>query len=457
MHASHSETKSCRWNPESSIRNSPKGSTAMGYGKRLFVAAALASAAALSTLVVVAAAAQNENVTITYATPAGGGQPEIKLYDALIKQFEALHPNITIKQDIIPATSDPQFWQKLQVQAAANQYPDLTYVHYSWFPQAVRFNYLSPLDSGSTNASINKNSFFSTTIQQFTYQGHLYGLPRETSTIALYYNATMFARAHLKTPNQYYAAGKWTWNTYKEVAKKLTNAKAHQWGAIAPVDVPYGLFSTIYSFGGSILNADNTKSSFDTAPNIAAMSFLRSIIANKSAVLPAQNAKLNLFANGKVGMYISGYWDVALTGGSIKTFKWDVAPLPHGKTNLTRVASGGYGIPAKAAHPQEALEFLRFLETRQSTQYLAKLGLIIPALKGVAESSTFLQPHGVPAHRSVFIAALKHGKLDPEIPQWAQMVDAITSGTDPIWTGAQTPQQAGRSVAQQVDSVLKSG
>jgi multiple sugar transport system substrate-binding protein len=429
----------------------------MGHGKRLVLAAAVASAAVLVTSVVAATAARTETVTITYATPAGGGQPEIKLYDTLIQQFEKLHPNITVKQDIIPATSDPQFWQKLQVKAAANQYPDLTYVHYSWFPQAVRFNYLSGLGSGSTNANINNNSFFPTTIQQFTYQNQLYALPRETSTIALYYNATMFSRAHVKTPNQYAAEGKWTWNTYKQVAKKLTNAKAHQWGAIAPVDVPYGLFSTIYAFGGSILNADNTKSTFDTAPDIAALSFLQSIIANKSAVLPAQNAKLNLFANGKVGMYISGYWDVALTGGSIKTFKWDVAPLPRGKTNLTRVASGGYGIPAKAAHPQEALEFLRFLETRQSTQYLAKLGLIIPALKSVAQSSTFLQPHGVPAHRSVFIAALQHGKLDPEIPQWAQMVDAITNGTDPIWSGAQTPQQAARNVAKQVDSILKSG
>jgi multiple sugar transport system substrate-binding protein len=427
----------------------------MMRGKRLLIAAVLAAVAGLSSFIVAATAARTDTVTITYATPAGGGQPEIKLYDTLIQRFEKLHPDIKIKQDIVPATSDPEFWQKLQVKAAANQYPDLTYVHYSWFPQAVQYNYLSPLDSGSTNANVNKSSFFPTTIMQFTNQMHLYALPRETSTIALYYNATMFAKAHLKTPNQYAAAGKWTWNTYKQVAQKLTNAKAHQWGAIAPVDVPYGLFSTIYSFGGSILTPDNKKSTFDTAPDIVGLSFLRSIIANKSAVLPAQNSKLNLFANGKIGMYISGYWDVALTGGSIKTFKWDVAPLPQGRTNLTRVASGGYGIPAKAAHPQEALEFLRFLETPQSTQYLAKLGLIIPALKAVATSRAFLQPGGVPAHRHVFIQALRHGKLDPQITQWSQMVDAITSGTDPLWAGSITPAQAGKNVAQQVNSILK--
>jgi multiple sugar transport system substrate-binding protein len=417
----------------------------------LLTALSLSPAAATSF----ASPAHASKVTITYATPAGGGQPEINLYNTLIKRFEKANPNIVVKQDIIPSTSDPQFWQKLEVMAAANQYPDLTYVHYSWFPQATEFGYLSRLDAGSTNAGIKKSAFFPTTIQQFSYKGGLYAIPRETSTIALYYNASMFAAAHLQTPNQYAKAGKWTWALYKSVAQKLTNAKKHHWGAIAPVDVPYGLFSSIYSFGGCILKTKNTKSCFADAPNVAALTYLRSIIANKSSILPAQNAKLNLFANGDVGMYISGYWDVALTGGSIKTFKWDVAPLPKGKTNLTRVASGGYGIPAKAAHPKQALKLLRFLSTATSTAYLAKLGLIIPALKAVAESKQFLQPGGVPAHRGVFIQALSHGRLDPEIPQWSQMVDIISSGTDPIWTGQQSPKSAAKSIDSQINNLLK--
>lgn len=402
------------------------------------------------------AGGSNQKVTITYATPAGGGQPEIKLYNTLISQFEKLHPNITVKQDIIPATSDPQFWQKLQVEAAGNTYPDLTYVHYSWFPQAVADHYLSPLDSGSTNLGLNTGDYFSTAVQQLSSGGHLYAAPRETSTIALYYNATMFQKAGLKTPNDYAAAGQWNWNTYKDVAQKLTDPANHQYGAIAPVDVPYGLFSTIYSFGGSLLNKSNTKSAFDSPQDINALTFLHSIIANGSAVLPAQNTKLNLFANGKVGMYISGYWDIALTGSAIKTFQWDVAPLPTGTTNLTRSGSAGYGIPAKAAHPQQAMEFLKFLETQQSMQYLAKLGLIIPALKSVAESPQFLQPNVAPAHRSVFIQELAHGRLDPEVPGWSQVVDTITNGTDPVWSGGQTPSQAASQISAQINSDLSS-
>jgi multiple sugar transport system substrate-binding protein len=430
----------------------------MSYKRFVYVFVALATLASVSVVPTAAtsfaATAHASKVTITYATPAGGGQPEIKLYNTLIKRFEKKNPNIVVKQQIIPVSSDPEFWQKLEIEAAANQYPDLTYVHYSWFPQAVRFGYLSRLDGGSTNAKIRKSAFFATTIKQFSYKSKLYAMPRETSTIALYYNATMFAKAHLLTPNQYASKGKWTWSTYRTVAKKLTNVKKHQWGAIAPVDVPYGQFSSIYSFGGSILNATNTKCEFSSPNDVAALTFLRSVIANKSSVLPSQNAKLNLFANGHVGMFSSGYWDVALTGGSIKTFKWDVAPLPKGSTNLTRVASGGYGIPAKAAHPKQALKFLQFLSTATSTAYLSKLGLIIPALRAVAQSKQFLQPGGVPAHRAVFIDALKHGKLDPQITQWAQMVDIITSGTDPIWAGTQSPKSAARSITAQVNALL---
>src|SRR5690349_21831752 len=121
----------------------------MSYKRLVYLLTALTTITALSVVPVAAtsfAATQHASkVTITYATPAGGGQPEIKLYNTLIKRFEKQNPNIIVKQQVIPVPGDPQFWQKLQIEAAANQYPDLTYVHYSWFPQAVRFNYLSRL------------------------------------------------------------------------------------------------------------------------------------------------------------------------------------------------------------------------------------------------------------------------------------------------------------------------
>jgi multiple sugar transport system substrate-binding protein len=259
----------------------------------------------------------------------------------------------------------------------------------------------------------------------------------------------------LKTPNQYYAEGNWTWPVFRMLAQKLTNRKTNQWGAIAPVDMPYSLFSVIYSFGGGIVNSNNTKSMFTSPGDIAALTFLQQLVADKSAILPGQAQQLNLFANGKIGMYASGYWDIAANTSAIKSFQWDVAPLPKGSVQATRVASGGYAIPAGAKHPAEAWQLLQFLSTPQSTAYLAKLGLIIPALKAVALSSSFLQPQALPAHRRVFVDALRYGRLDPEIPQWAQMVTIIGNETDKLWLGQQSPAATAQNIAVQLDPLLQ--
>lgn len=413
------------------------------------------AAAAVALMPAASRAAAQGKTTITYATPAGGGQPEITLYDKLIAQFEQANPDIQVKQQVVPASSDPEYWQKLQVMAAANDYPDLSYAHYSWFPQAVNVGYLRDLQSDIESSGFKPADFFPTTTQQFTHDDKLYALPRETSSIALFYNATMFANAKLSTPNQLFSEGKWTWSEFRSIAQQLTDTKTGQWGAITPVDMPYGLFSVLYSFGGGVLTSDNTKSMFTTAEDIEALTFLSELVKDKTAILPGQAQQLNLFANGKIGMYASGYWDIAANLTAAKSFDWDVAPLPKGTVQATRVASGGYAIPAKSKHPAEAWKLLQFLSTPQSTTYLADLGLIIPALKAVAESPDFLKPNAVPAHRRVFVDALQYGKLDPEIPQWAQMITIIGNETDKLWLGQQTPEQTGKNIDSELNQLLQ--
>ncbi|HET8524301.1 MAG TPA: sugar ABC transporter substrate-binding protein [Thermomicrobiales bacterium] len=440
--------------PKVSLQSTPLTRRQVTKGLALAGTAAFVSALAPGAS---RAAAQGEKVTITYATPAGGGQPEIDLYDKLISQFEQANPNITVKQQVVPATSDPEFWQKLQVMAAANEYPDLSYAHYSWFPQAVKVGYLRDLGSDIASSDLKPDAYFPTTTQQFTSDGKLYALPRETSSIALFYNSTMLSAAKVPSPNDLFAQGKWTWDEFRSVAKELTDSKTGQWGAIAPVDMPYSLFSVLYSFGGGVLNDDNTKSMFTSAEDIQALTYLQQLVADKTAILPGQAQQLNLFANGKIGMYASGYWDIAANIAAATSFDWDVAPLPKGTVQATRAASGGYAIPAKAKHPDEAWKLLQFLSSVDSTTYLASLGLIIPALKAVAESPDFLQPNAKPAHRKVFVDALAYGKLDPEIPQWAEMITIIGNETDKLWLGQQTPDETGKSIDSQLNQLLQRG
>ena len=399
-----------------------------------------------------------------------GEANEMQLYEGLISKFEQTHPNIKVKLETVVASSDPEYFQKVQVIAASGDYPDVIYGHYSWFPAALEKHFLKEMDPYLQNAGISKSDYFPTAIRQFSANGKLYALPRETSVIALYYNADLFKQAGLKTPNQYFAEGNWTWETYLQVAKKLTkdssgntadranfNANSTvQWGTVAPVNMPFGLFPVVYSHGGDVLDSSNTTCRLDQPDAIQGIAFLRDLILKHHvAILPSQAQQTNLFANGKVGMMAGGYWEIVVTGSAIKTFAWDVAPLPKGKIQSTRAATGAYAIPARAKHPNEAWEVIRFLSTPQNTMELAHLGLIIPALKTAAVSPEFLAPGKTPLHRKVFIDALSYGRLDPRTTHWAEMVDTIGSEMDLVWTGKKEPDAAGRDACVKVNALLK--
>ena len=268
----------------------------------LVVVLVLSLVAATSTAVL-SPPAQAQAVTVRMVWQ--GEANEIKLYEGLAAKFEQAHPNIKIKLETVVASSDPEYFQKVLVIAASGDYPDIIYGHYSWFPVALEKKFLTELDPFIAKAGISKSTFFPTAVEQFSANGKLYAVPRETSAIALYYNEDLFKQAGLKSPNDYFAEGKWTWDTYLELAKKLTTDRGGrtadqtgfdpnsivQWGTIAPVNMPYGLFPVVYSYGGDILDKTNTACRLNQPAGVQAIAFLRDLVLKyRVAVLPAQAA-----------------------------------------------------------------------------------------------------------------------------------------------------------------------
>src|ERR1700730_11925084 len=74
-----------------------------------------------------------------------GEANEMKLYEGLIAKFEQTHPNIKVKLETVVASSDPEYFQKVQVIAASGDYPDVIYGHYSWFPAAMDKHFLKEI------------------------------------------------------------------------------------------------------------------------------------------------------------------------------------------------------------------------------------------------------------------------------------------------------------------------
>ena len=82
-------------------------------------------------------------VKLTWFAPMSAG-PELDLWKlTLIPDFEKKNPNIKVDQSV-EVWAD--YWQKIAVMFAGGQFPDLVWMHYSYFKDYAQQNMLQPLD-----------------------------------------------------------------------------------------------------------------------------------------------------------------------------------------------------------------------------------------------------------------------------------------------------------------------
>src|SRR5690606_21200082 len=106
----------------------------------------------------------------------------------------------------------------------------------------------------------------------------------------LFYNATMFQEAGLRTPMEMAEAGEWNWDTYLDAALQLTKGEG--------ADKVFGTstyfnntsrYVWIHSNGGAILNEDRTACVISSPETVQALQFQLDILrTHKVAPLPEE-------------------------------------------------------------------------------------------------------------------------------------------------------------------------
>ena len=82
----------------------------------------------------------------------------------------------------------------------------------------------------------------------------------------------------------------------------------------------------LWEAGGQLLTPDNKKAAFDSAAGLASLNTLRTMaVTDKSMYLdPSDSAYANLFNSGKIGMLVTGPWDLS----AFPNVKYGVQVMP---------------------------------------------------------------------------------------------------------------------------------
>lgn len=257
------------------------------------------------------------------------GQTEVpeKILQQLVKQYEQLHPNVTIK--LSPgASSTEELLQKLSAAFAGNDYPDISYAFGSWASKLESSGRTLDITKQVAEPQVKWSEFTGAARATARPTGaKTIGFPAVVDNISLLYNKTVFDKAHVAYPT-----ASWTWDDFRKAAKAITNPASQTYGYGYSVsgseETTWQFWPHLWQNGGSILSDDQKKAEFASSAGDKALSFLRSMaVDDKSVYLDQTDEKFGqLFISNRIGMITSGPWQLSAlkTGGT----NYGVVQLP---------------------------------------------------------------------------------------------------------------------------------
>lgn len=328
------------------------------------------------------------------------------------------HPNVEVDIESVP----DNYGTKILTQIAGGNAPDIFQIgdgDVSTFQSKGAILNLSPFIKGKNG--LDTNNYYPQLLNIGRINGNYYTLPKDYSTIAVYYNKDLFDKAGISYPSN-----DWTWKDFENIAKKLTiksGSKYKQWGASFMGDVRWNL-PLIYSYGGDVISPDGktVQGYMNSKGTVQALTLLNQMI-NIDKISPSTQDQAalqgaDLFQTGKVAMAIGGIWPLQNYIDSKMNF--GIAYMPKGPNGqFSAIGYSGYGIYSKTKNKKAAWDYLKYMETTgQSTFAQYAMSAYKPAAKASGQTTD--------KYKSVFVKSVSMCKQIPEVlnPNFSKTAEA---------------------------------
>ncbi|MBI3973443.1 MAG: extracellular solute-binding protein [Chloroflexi bacterium] len=255
----------------------------------------------------------------------------------------------------------------LLAQATAGDPPDVTHTHPREYHPFVNAGALLELDPYLKRDRRNIPDVIASVLEYWRRDGYQYALPNAHTVQALYFNRGMFERQGIKTPDQYEREGKWTFDSFLELGRRLTSGSGESkiYGGFwlnNSLDIQAGF---IWSFGGHMWDKAMQSTLLDSKESLEAIQFQAELttrygisptaaergqmLSGNGAVLAAERAPMEMLMTTALGM-------VTRT-----TFAKGMVPMPRGRAGrIVRGAPLGVQLMKGSKHHDAAWEHANF-------------------------------------------------------------------------------------------------
>ena len=294
--------------------------------------------------------------------------------EQVLRDFEAKHPSIRVKFEVI---SD-QYMDVIKTRLIGDAAPDVFYLDAFDAPLLMKYGVLEPLNDYLD--AIDLNDFKPSLLEAFIDEGKIYGLPKDFSTLALFYNKQLFEQAQLIEPPK-------TWQDLQNYSRKLTlarNGKKEHYGLGITPELARQVF-LIKAFGGTLVNQG--YAAFATAKGLKGLQKLVDLYRNRTAALPSDvgaSSGSEMFGQGKAAMVIEGPWAIPYLQETFPDIEFATAQVPTlaGRRG-TMAYTVAYVMNGQAKHKQAAWELIAYLTGQEGMKAWATAGLVLPSRQSV--------------------------------------------------------------------------
>ncbi len=369
-----------------------------------------------------------------------GSPEEIVVHQQVADAYMKANPNVKIE-----LWSQPwgDYFTKLDTLFAAGDgtaIPDVFFM--SPIQKYASSNLIQDLTSYIDKTKMDLTDYWPGALESTSWDGKVYGLPRDSGVETLYYSKDAFDAAKLEYPTD-----DWTWDDLHKAAEALTikdaSGRTSRFG-LAMEGGKY--FDFVGANGGMILDDmfKPTECKLSTPEAIAGVEFFAGMmndgLAWKDANLGQAGGDQAVFLSDQAAMFIQNASRVpALNAAGVN---YDVAAVPKAPSGGRQAGStngAAWVMSALTAKSDAAWAFMQYLQSPDGGQAVYfSAGDAFPPTKSGANSPVFLNDTRGPANKQAWLVGAESAPPNGNgwFAEWNEMNSTIINPVlTSIWAG----------------------
>lgn len=366
---------------------------------------------------------------------------EKALLQDLVSTFESEHENIGVKYSPV----ESKYKQKLKTQLGAGNAPDVFYIDAKYFGSFASQGALLDLGPMVESGKVNPDEFFQPLVEAFRFDGTLYGVPKDFSTLGLFVNTALYEEAGANPEPK-------TWSELRSGLRKVVDGTDVKSGMIEYPNAR-AWKALIYQNGGQILADDGSEVVFASDAGVEALEFLVQLKKDGLLAVPSELGSSwpgQAIGRREVAASALGPWGLPFLKENFPDVDENVdvvhLPTPKSGEKATAAYTVSYSASANTSSPQAARTLIGALTDAKGMGRWARKGVALSARPGHSDLE-FYQNH--PRYKTLL-----------EAGEWSHPVaygpksEAIINRLHPQLEGAMLGEKSPRAALEEAQSTI---